>query len=373
MFKSLSVINKENGVIIKHKSEKKKSDYLASSLINISIAAFVISFVPQHLITILITFSLLIAAIVFKLSIRDIKNNISIKIQRETIYVEHISNYNKKGTMHIFPTKDIRRLYVARDRKENLIRGKKTSRVYCCEIWAEKNNGEKVRILGDKEGFFTESQKTAQFIMQKMQTVLQLATYTPPKQAIQYIGTNIQEPSKAKLPVPKQRKINKETEISKMTIKDFEVGVLFDYKNETWEVIAQTQYDWQRGNTDTLYQVQNSQNATILLLVCQDMAVYSTWLEERLPYHELAKNNLNKAHQGLPLEFEFRDKLFLKESLSSGHEFVGTNQGQSIKEWKYISENSTETLRILEHEDEDIFVFSGKKVESYEFSNILLS
>ena len=61
-----------------------------------------------------------------------------------------------------------------------------------------------------------------------------------------------------------------------------------------------------------------------------------------------------------------------KFSYRKTYEFVAENQGVKIKEWKYISENKSKSLRILEHEDEDIFVFSGKKIQNYEFSNILI-
>ena len=361
MSNNLSITEKEKGVIIKHKSEQELSNSWFSGFIQLGFFILVPSYFLQNYFLMILCFLIIIASIVKIQVDNKIKNTLFITIAKESISIKHESNRNKKASKYLLYKKNVGRFFITRNSS------------MCYEIWVEKNNGQKKRLLGEEEGFFSNQQKEAETIMENMNDILQLRTYNPPRQAIQYIRTNIQEPPKAKLPAPKQRKINKEAEISKMTIKDLKVGVLFDYKNETWEVIAQTQYDWQRGNTDTLYQVQNSQNATILLLVCQDMAVYSTWLEERLPYHELAKNNLNKVHQGLPLEFEFRDKLFLKESLSSGHEFVGTNQGQTIKEWKYISENSTETLRILEHEDEDVFAFLGKKIEEFEFSNILLS
>ena len=363
---NLTISEKEDQLIITHKSKKKTSNFWSSTFGAIlSFVAFICLF--SNIGLFLFCIPVLIATL--KIASEKIKNNITIRLEENNIIVIHRSNYlaSEKTKKYTFSAQNIRQVYVRRSRKKNVIWWFGADNVFCSEIFIQRHDGQTQRILGDNEGFFVDSPKEAQFIKNKIEHFLELTNDNSSKK-IQYITPNLTQ----KLPAPKQRKINKETEISKMTIKDFEVGVLFDYKNETWEVIAQTQYDWQRGNTDTLYQVQNSQNATILLLVCQDMAVYSTWLEERLPYHELAKNNLNKAHQGLPLEFEFRDKLFLKESLSSGHEFVGTNQGQSIKEWKYISEDSTETLRILEHEDEDIFAFLGKKIEEFEFSNILL-
>ena len=160
----------------------------------------------------------------------------------------------------------------------------------------------------------------------------------------------------------------------KLKIQDLSEGVLFDFYHETWEVIAQIQYDWKLNNTDMLYQIKNGKNMTIFLFVCQNLAIYTTCLEERLTQHELMSNQLDKISENLPFEFTFRDTLFLKEHFNTGYEFVSKSKhGVKIKQWKYISEDGKKTLRILEHDDQDTFVFLGKKIEEFEFSNILLS
>ena len=121
-----------------------------------------------------------------------------------------------------------------------------------------------------------------------------------------------------------------------------------------------------------LYQIQNSENKTTLLFVCQDMAIYDTWIEKRLTYQDLIQNNLGKIRYEVPLELEFEKNLFFKEHINSGNEFVSeASNASKIKQYKYLSEDKKQSLRILQHEEEDVYVFAGKKVESYEFSNIL--
>jgi hypothetical protein len=355
MSKNLSIIEKEEELIIKHKSEEKKSNFGSSIFAMIFSLAMLITLFSNGIMGfgLFLLFSpVLITSI--KIASTKTKNNIKLKLDKNNITITHQSNYLGWGKTreYTFSAQNIKQVYIRKNNKKNIIWWFDTDNVSCYEIFVQKNDGEIQRILGDEEGFFVESPKEAQFIKGTIQGFLQTIPQI----------RNIQI-----------RKLTKETQISKMRIKDLKKGVLLDYKLDTWEVTGQIQYDWQQGNTDTLYQLQNSKNTTILLLVCQDMAIYNTWLEIRLSYHDLAKNSLDKVRQELPLEFVFQGKIFLKEEVSSGYEFVGNNPAAQIKEWKYISEDKTSSLRILEHEDEDIFVFSGKKVENYEFSNILLS
>jgi hypothetical protein len=355
---NLSLIENKEELIIKHKSEKKESNLVAN--------VFMIFYSIMLLITIFGSIAtgdmFFLIALPFFLfsslaSLLKVKNNTILKLDKEHITIKHESSYLSSGkvTQCTFSIQDIESIYIQKVRKENIIRWFRTIKVTEYEIWADKSNGKKEQILGDEKGFFVENQADVQLIMEKM-----IVFWRSKKHNSKTTGVN-------------RREIHQEaTELDKTTIKDLKIGVLFDYKLDTWEVFRQVQYDWEQGNTDNLYKLRSSKNTVIFLRVCQNMAIYNAWLESRLSYHDLDKNNLDKVRQDLPLEFTFQGELFLKEDASSGYEFVEDNPAEKIKEWKYISEDKTKSLRILEHEDEDIFAFLGKKINPYEFSNILI-
>lgn len=371
---NLSIIEKEEELIIKHKSEKKQSDFWGTFFLSISSFIIFIAILAGSTSFWFFLVFISIAAFSGMTTLSKAKNNITVRIDKNNFLIEHNFDYamQKTTSKYNFSTKDIKRLFVARDRKQNVIKNRKVHKIYCYEIWKETNTGKKVRLLGKEEGFFVEKKNDAQIILRKMQDFLQINNVNRTRQLNRIIQPNIgyQQIKKVK-EVISRRKINKEKEISKLKIKDLKKGVLLDYQNETWEVLSQIQYDWKQGNTDSLYQLQNAQNTTILLLVCQDMAIYTIWSEERLSYHDLVKHQLDKLRYEPPLEFTFQEKMFFKEDISSGYEFVADNEAAKIKQWKYLSEDKKHNLRILKHEDEDIFVFSGNKIENYEFSNIL--
>ena len=223
------------------------------------------------------------------------------------------------------------------------------------ELWIEDTEGEHKKILGKEEGFLGENVKRIAEITKRMTTFLDKNKVLKAKEIIKKITVT----SKPNTP---PRKITKEQDTVKLEIQDLREGVLFDFHNQNWEVIGQIQYDWKLENTDTLYQIKNQISQISLLFIVQNIAVYTAWIEERVPQYELMDSQLDKVSQNLPIQFTFRGSLFLKEHFNVGYEFVSkTKKGVKIKQWKYLSEDRKESLRILEHEDKDTFVFWGRK------------
>jgi hypothetical protein len=286
------------------------------------------------------------------------KKNIIIKKDREFVLVED------KDTGWSFPAryaafrKNIKHIFVKAYHSR-----RKNSSYY--EIWIETDEGKQIRILGDKKYFVIKSRNEAELIVEKMKGLSIIIGYKPKTESLSQKKTKLKISARA---------ITKEQELSKLQIQDLREGTLLDYKLQTWEVVQQVQYDWGQGNTDILYRLKSTEDKYILLLVVQNLAVYQTWIEERLTYQELLNDNLNKIRFEPPLELNFKGKELFKEYIEVGYEFVdNADFGAKITQYKYLSEDGKYSLRILHHEGEDVFVFSGVRAENFEFSNILLA
>jgi hypothetical protein len=297
---------------------------------------------------------------------------INLTIDEHFIHIEYPSTNDKDTIKKMFANKNIKRIYaVNRDKNVQFFKNSGY------ELWIENYKGERTKILGKKEGFVIKKEKDIFEALEEIRQFLGMNNYlkskkeeTLPVKASQIEISN-RIPTKAFV---SPREVNKEQDTAKLKIQDLREGVLFDFYNENWEVIGQVQHDWKSGNTDTLYQIKNQRNQISLLFVAQNMAVYTAWIEERVPQYELINSSLDKISQNLPTQFIFRGSLFLKEHFNTGHEFVSKSKnGVKIKQWKYLSEDRKESLRILEHEDKDTFVFWGERIEEFEFSNILSS
>jgi hypothetical protein len=306
------------------------------------------------------------AMIVVPLFLHQKKEEINLTIDEQFIKIEYPSTNDKETIEKMFANKNIKQIYaINRDKDVRFLKNN------CYELWIEDYKGERTKILGKQEGFVVKKKEDIAEALDGITQFLRKNNYLKPKKEdIHQISTSKIEITKKTPP----RQVTKEQDTAKLKIQDLREGVLFDFHNENWEVIHQIQYDWKLDNTDTLYQIKNQRNQISLLFVAQNMAVYTAWIEERVPQYELIENQLDKISQNLPVKFLFRDSLFLKEHFNVGHEFASKSKnGVKIKQWKYLSEDRKESLRILEHEDKDTFVFWGEKIEEFEFSNILTS
>jgi len=148
----------------------------------------------------------------------------------------------------------------------------------------------------------------------------------------------------------------------KIDIKDLDKGAFLDYQNQSWEVVFKTQYDWTRGDTDKLFQLINTKSETMLLFIQQDMGILYTWLEEKIGYDQIEEQKI-----------VFKEELSARQYVDSGNIFTSNEDNATkIKQWRYVARDKKQCLRILEHEEKDWSAFLGQKVDSIEFTNILI-
>lgn len=149
---------------------------------------------------------------------------------------------------------------------------------------------------------------------------------------------------------------------TKIDIKDLKKGAFLTYKNQNWEVVFQTQYDWSRGDTDRLYQLVNDKSEAVLLFVQQDMGLLNTWIDEKISYDQI------EVQKEI-----FKEQLSARQHIDSGNFFTSNDLNVSkIKQWRYISRDKKESLRVLQHDEQDWSAFLGKKVDNIEFTDILI-
>jgi hypothetical protein len=154
----------------------------------------------------------------------------------------------------------------------------------------------------------------------------------------------------------------KEKNILNLKISDLKKGYLIDYENQTWEVIFEVQYSWVRGSMDKLFQLRNHKKKTILLYVQQDMGMFNLWLET-----ELSHNELNKQKE------IFKKRFAAKQNINSGKTCSSQDTRlKNIKQWHFINKTGKKSLRVLQIQMKDWLGFSGKKVDEFEFENMLI-
>lgn len=279
---------------------------------------------------------------------------ITLEVAEGFILVKYLFSSQTQPNTYSFEAENIKQIYITRDIKQLISEKGEQENSYSYQLLIEKNDGQKVIILSEDNLSSQEAEKT-HLIMEKSRDYLERKLY--------FLSDEKME---------NRRELEQEEERSELKIQDIQKGFLLDYQNETWEVVEQTQYDWEQGNSDKLFQLKNAQNKIVLLFVCQNMAIYTTWIEENLNYQKVLKYNLDKINYQTALKFDFKGKIFFKKQVDIGNSYVANSyKGKKIKQHKYISQDGKQSFRVLIAKG-DSTMFLGKRVENFEFSSILL-
>ncbi|MFK5954081.1 MAG: DUF4178 domain-containing protein [Desulfobacterium sp.] len=173
----------------------------------------------------------------------------------------------------------------------------------------------------------------------------------------------------------KKKKENKEPDpLSGLTLDTLKKGYYLDYDMKTWEVLASNTYDW--GDNDITYewQLQCHDDTFFLEMENDDDMLWS--LSRKVALRKLDPGIITQLKNGedAPDTLPFEGKLFYLEATGGGHFHAdGAEEGREMIQWCYEDDDGTRFLTIEQWGETDFELSLGKKVEEYQFSDILPS
>jgi hypothetical protein len=372
MFENLKIVEEETCLFIENKSENKKIIFWQKNIFKVTSAMFATFFflIPlvhfkliesDYFVTLAKTFAFLGASsFITDLVLRSISitedSITTLEVNDRFIVVKYLFDSQTHPNIYTFEAENIKQIYITQDVKQLISEKGEQETSYFYELGIEKNNGQKETILSE-ENLSSEKAEKTHLIMEKSRAYLEKQLYFLSDEKLK-----------------NRRKLEQEEELSKLKIQDIQKGFLLDYQHETWEVVEETQYDWEQGNSDKLFELKNAQNKSVLLFVCQNMAIYDTWIEEKFTYQKLVKYKLDKINHEAVLKFDFKGEIFLKNQIDVGYGYIaGSYKGKKIKQHKYLSQDEKQSFRVITHKDENSTFFLGKRVRNFEFNNVLTS
>ncbi|RUT78059.1 DUF4178 domain-containing protein [Ancylomarina longa] len=156
-------------------------------------------------------------------------------------------------------------------------------------------------------------------------------------------------------------------------VTDLDVGFVFEYDLETWEVQAAYEYDWGDNYFTSEFKINNGSKTLFLSVEEDDEIILS--LSEKIKVRALGDDVVEKLMkvQKPPTTILFKDKKYLLEKEAPGY----FNDGERGDNWvEFISwdfeEASGDNILCIEQWDEKEFEASaGKIIKEFEISNIL--
>jgi hypothetical protein len=278
----------------------------------------------------------------------------SIRVKRDSITLQMKSwFFNKTITV---PTKDLIQIYV----KEKKYTGDSANYTLHAKQTEGKETLNLLKFLTIKDP------EEAQLMEEKIQGFLGIKDF----QIHGEFRGKLRKPLRVNTPIPQIKERNP----TELNIKDLEVGAFLDYELVTWEIVYQTQYDWDRKITEIQFQLSDHKGKSMLLFVQTHEKYPITWSESKVSYRDLETYKLRDILYSPPTQLTFKDQLLFRKSVEIGKKFIpNEREGLAVRQWHYISADEKQSLRILQYEDKGWAAFLGKKIEEFEFENILPS
>ncbi|MBI9057734.1 DUF4178 domain-containing protein [Labilibaculum sp. DW002] len=156
-------------------------------------------------------------------------------------------------------------------------------------------------------------------------------------------------------------------------VTDLDVGFVFEYDLESWEVQASYEYDWGDNYFSKEYKINNGTRT--LYLAVEDDDEISLSISDKIKVRELGENVLNDLMnlQKAPTTLIYKDTKYFFEKESPGY-FNDTARGEEWVEfisWDFEDESGENIITIEQWDEKEFEASAGKAIKEFEISNIL--
>ncbi len=152
------------------------------------------------------------------------------------------------------------------------------------------------------------------------------------------------------------------------SIYSFEVGEEINYKSIRQKASHLTQYDWDNGNSDKLFQFLDKDNNDRLFYLKKDRALIECFEEDMLDLQESRNIPFNNSFAPDTITFKGQ-KFFLSENTSGKAFLTGITLPVDVKQWIYFTEDKSTYLRlVLNNEMKSFYIGQKAEMEHFETS-----
>ncbi len=156
-------------------------------------------------------------------------------------------------------------------------------------------------------------------------------------------------------------------------VTDLDVGFVFEYDLESWEVQASYEYDWGDNFFSKEYKINNG-TRTLYLAVEEDDEI-SLSVSDKIKVRVLGENVFNDLmnHQKPPTTITYKDNKYFFEKESPGY-FNDIARGEDWVEfisWDFEDESGDNIITIEQWDEKEFEASAGKSIKEFEISNIL--
>ena len=165
-------------------------------------------------------------------------------------------------------------------------------------------------------------------------------------------------------------------DVTNLSLKDLNVGFIFDYDMKSWVVKEVYKYDWGNNNFTSEYKVDSGDEVAFLHIADEGELEISLSKSIRLSKIDEAIADEIEKNEKPPTKIHFNDELYFLEEDAAGYFrdlSKETADWEALISWEYLNDEATKVLSITQWDIRNIEASAGLILKEYQFSNIIPS
>ena len=165
-------------------------------------------------------------------------------------------------------------------------------------------------------------------------------------------------------------------DVTNLSLKDLNVGFIFDYDMKSWVVKEVYKYDWGNNNFTSEYKVDSGDEVAFLHIADEGELEISLSKSIRISKIDEAITDEIEKNEKPPRKIHFDEELYYLEEDAAGYFrdlSKETEDWEELVTWEYLNDEATKVLSITQWDIRNIEASAGLVLKEFQFSNIVPS
>jgi len=160
-------------------------------------------------------------------------------------------------------------------------------------------------------------------------------------------------------------------DITDLTVKNLDVGFIFDYETETWQVTAKNRYETDEGE---YFEMEIKSSSDVCFLEPGDEDLHTWLITKKIPIGKIGGNVRAhiKKEQDPPDTITYDGVEYYLDASTDGHFFKDCEgEGDPFISWNFLDDSEKKQITIEQWGETEFEASTGLEVEEFRFMNIL--
>ena len=165
-------------------------------------------------------------------------------------------------------------------------------------------------------------------------------------------------------------------DVTNLSLKDLNVGFIFDYDMKSWVVKEVYKYDWGNNNFTSEYKVDSGDEVAFLHIADEGELEISLSKSIRISKIDEAITDEIEKNEKPPRKIHFGEEIYYLEEDAAGYFrdlSKDTEDWEELVTWEYLNDEVTKVLSITQWDIRNIEASAGLVLKEFQFSNIIPS